>query len=56
MLPFAFAILIPQSNTLAIHVSQCDLPIITNVMDLSDVIRVNGQASIPVRFCWGWIW
>ena len=33
-----------------------DLPIIANVMELSDVIKVNGQASIPVTFCWGWIW
>jgi len=24
-------------------------------MELSDVIKVNGQASIPVTFCWGWI-
>jgi len=33
-----------------------DLPIVANVMELSDVIKVNGQASIPVTFCWEWIW
>jgi len=27
-----------------------------SVSELSDVIKVNGQASIPLTFCWGWIW